>query len=303
MLCCLVQVILSGTVMIDGRKYLDRHNYIMLTDAIIPTKLKESKYCYLLIIDNSHDSLRYLNLFNEVSINVMDELRQIDFYIINVSTYPEALKHLKELKIDVPMLRFYSYGNIVPYTDYFWNKFRMAKYLRQRVKNKVKFIESAEEINFFIAQEETFLYLHDNSILDDENRNLRNLHSMACLYKDLQVGVVRDKKLFEYTKKLAHFTNDLNIKNKSHFMVYHSSHRGIKTKAIGEQQYSFKKMRHFYSKNRFSHVLDYNKDLHDFLFIENCSAIFLVVKEMHVNYRTKNNIDWGKLYNKNLYND
>ena len=54
-------------------------------------------------------------------------------------------------------------------------------------------------------------------------------------------------------------------------------------------------MRKFYREHKFALILDYSKEVHDFLFVENMSAIFLIVEEIPYRHRNLSR-DWGKSY-------
>jgi hypothetical protein len=287
----------SGTVVIDGKTYLDRMNYQILNDKVLETKIKESKFSYTLLVDSGDDSRRFKNLFDVTSMMVMDELPEIDFYIISVKKNPKSMEFFNIPKSDIPAYRFYSFHNEIPYTEHFWNKYRMADYFRQRVLNKVKVLESREEVQSAILQDDSFIYFHNDSSSDYNNTNLQNLDSMACLYHKLNVFLVKDEGLFEFAKTLYPLKDNPNLKNKAHMIVYHSPHTGINMVGFNTDNFEFQEMRNFYKEHRFALILDYNLDVHDFLFVENMSAIFLVVKE--IPYRSRHHsLDWGRHINK-----
>lgn len=293
-LICSLNIIQNGVVEKDGQKYLDRHNYTILNDKVISYKLNEAKHSYVLIIDNTSDSMRYLHLFDEVTIKVMDELPEMKFYVINIATFPKALDYLQVDPKDIPLYEFYSYGNKIPYTDFFWNRFRMADYLRIRYSGSTRQLKSIKEVQDFILKEETMLYLHDGSILSFENKNLKDIESIASLYTKLEVAWVNDKKLFKEACKLSDLGDNLDFSNKQHILVYHSSHRGIKTKIYSDEKFDFTKMRKFYNNNRFNYVIDYDESVSSMLYTETLPAIFLVVTEIPEHKRKRKDFDWSK---------
>jgi hypothetical protein len=268
-------------------------NYTILNDNVIEMALKEHPFSYVLFMDPTDDSRRFKNLFDKMSMDIMDEAEEVKFYIINVHAHPKSLDLLNIQKSDIPTFRFYSYMNEIPYTEHFWNRFRMADYVRQRILNKVVYLNSKEEVGRILHYNNAFMYFHDNSIHDSENEVLRSLESMACLYHELKVFMIRDEALFEYVKTLAPLDRMPNLKNKKHILVYHSEHTGINVLGFNEDILPFEDMRQFYRTHRFGLILDYNRDVHDFLFIENMTAVFLFVKEVHYRDRKKK-MDWGK---------
>lgn len=289
----LSSVLQCGVVVKDGKTYLDRMNYEILNDNVLEWKMSESKYSYVLLMNRSDDSRRFKNLFDEVSIKVMDELRQVKFYIINATANPKSLEFFGVLEMDLPVYRFYSYTDEIPYTDYFWNRYRMADYFRQRVLNQVVTLDSREDVERVLHFNDSFIYFHNDSVDDHNNKNLLSLQSMACLYHDMGVYLVKNEGLFEYAKTLAPLDSDPNLKNKAHMIVYHSSHTGINAIAFDQNDFGFANMRKYYREHRFALLLDYNMDVHRFLFIENISAIFLVVEEINYRHR-KVSKNWGK---------
>jgi hypothetical protein len=246
-------------------------------------------------MDQSDDSRRFKNLFDQTSMMIMDELPDIEFFIINVKANPKSLEYFNVSKEDIPCYRFYSYTNEIPYTEHFWNKFRLANYFRERVLNKVKVIDSRQELEISMFLEESLIYLHNDSSMDHDNLNLTHLQSMACLYHKLKVFVVKDEGLFEFAKTIHPLKNNLDLRNKSHMIVYHSPHTGINMLGFNDNDFGYMDLRKFYREHRFAPILDYNRDVHDYLFIENVSAIFLVVKELHYRHRVKS-LNWGKAY-------
>ena len=270
-------------------------NYQILNDNVVEHRINEAKFSYTLLIDSSDDSRRFKNLFDVTSMLIMDELPEIEFFIISIVKNPKTLDFFKVPRMDVPAYRFYSYHNEIPYTEHFWNKYRMADYFRQRLENRVKILDSRAEVESAIFLDEAFIYFHNDTVNDYNNVNLRNLESMACLYHKLHVFLVKDEGLFEFAKTLSPLKEDPNLTNKAHIIVYHSAHTGINMLGFNDNNFGFGKMRDYYREHRFALILDYNMAVHDFLFVENVSAIFLVVKEIHYRHR-KHSLDWGRIY-------
>lgn len=285
---------LSKVVIKDGKKYLDRMNWEILNDGVLEHRMKESRLSYILFMDPSDDSRRFKNLFDVMSMDIMDEVPEVSFFIVNVHANPKCLEMLGIPSSDVPTFRFYSYMNELPYTDHFWNRFRMADYVRERAKNTVKALESKDEVGRVLHYADSFIYFHDDSVPDHENELLHNLEAMASLYHKLNVYLVKDEALFHHVKTLAPLNTMSSLKNKSHLLIYHSSHTGINVHGFNNTDMTFLQLREFYRKHRFGLILDYSRDVHDFLFVENIPAMFLVVKELHVRNRQKA-LDWGNV--------
>ena len=279
LLSILVQISISKVVMIDGQKYLDRMNYQILNQHVAEHRIKEGKYVYLLIIANNTESAQYLNLFDTVSTDLMDHKPRVEFLILNVENFPETKKLFNIQDLDIPEMRFYSRGHEIPYTEHFWNRHRMQLYIQERVRNQVQTIETPEQMRQALENENSLVYFHDGSLLPYQDTVMYSLESMACLYHKLTVSRVVDHTLFQMAKDHHSLRQEIELKNKSHFLVYHSPHRGIISKGFPEGKFDFKKMREFYSRHQFAHVLDYGIEVHDFLMVEQSAAVFLVLKE------------------------
>lgn len=288
------QTKLSKVVTIDGKQYLEKMNYQILNNHVLEHRILEGKYIFLLITSNTIESSQYLGLFDTISMELQDQTPSVEFLIINVRQFPESKKFLKIQDLDVPQFRFYCRGNEIPYTEHFWNRYRIQTYIKKRIKNQVITIETPEEMEEALEKENSLVYFHDGSLLPYQNKVMNSLEAMASLYQHLPVYRVINHKLFQLAKDYKELSKHLDIKNKPHFLVFHSPHRGFISQGFPEGFFDFKSMREFYSKNQFAHVLDYSIQVHDFLLIEQSPAIFLVLKEDGV--KKLNHLEKGNFF-------